>query len=334
MTLSEKIVFLRRQKNWSQEELALQLDVARQSISKWESGQSLPELDKLVRMSELFGVSLDLLVKDSEELSDGAQVTDDRASPDGAPSARCVYTDEANEFLAFRRRSSRMIALGVLLCILSPICLLLLTALAGEEAAVISENMAVIWGLIAIFLLVTPAVVLFVVVGMQGEPYACLTQADFVLAHAAEADVRAQKMASRRERTVGYATATALCILSPIPLLYASLVWQKPLPVMLGVICILVLAGLGASLFTLMGVRQSSYDLLLHEGEYQTKKSRREEAISSAYWLVVTAVYLAVSFAFDSWHISWVIWVAASVLFGAFEAILHNFVFDGKSKKE
>ena len=60
--LSEKIISLRKSRGWSQEELAERLDVSRQSVSKWESGVSNPELDKIVAMSTLFGVSTDYLL--------------------------------------------------------------------------------------------------------------------------------------------------------------------------------------------------------------------------------------------------------------------------------
>ncbi len=63
MELGERILRLRGEKNLSQEALAEALGVSRQSVSKWENGVSVPELDKLVQMGELFGVSLDELVK-------------------------------------------------------------------------------------------------------------------------------------------------------------------------------------------------------------------------------------------------------------------------------
>ena len=62
--LSEKIINLRKSRGWSQEELAEKLDVSRQSVSKWESGVSNPDLDKIVAMSTLFGVTTDYLLKD------------------------------------------------------------------------------------------------------------------------------------------------------------------------------------------------------------------------------------------------------------------------------
>ena len=71
MILAEKIMRLRKQKGWSQEELAVRLNVSRQSVSKWESMTSLPDLDKIIKMSELFGVSTDYLLKDEIEEEPG-----------------------------------------------------------------------------------------------------------------------------------------------------------------------------------------------------------------------------------------------------------------------
>lgn len=64
MTFSEKLTDLRRKSGMSQEQLADRLGVTRQSVSKWESGTAMPELVKLISLSELFGVTVDYLVKD------------------------------------------------------------------------------------------------------------------------------------------------------------------------------------------------------------------------------------------------------------------------------
>ena len=62
MNLSENIYRYRGEHNWSQSDLAEALDVSRQSVSKWENGTSVPDIDKLIKMRELFGVSIDDLV--------------------------------------------------------------------------------------------------------------------------------------------------------------------------------------------------------------------------------------------------------------------------------
>ena len=121
MRLSQNIAGLRHAAGWSQEELAARLDVTRQSVSKWESGQSVPDAERLVKLSELFGVSVDFLLK-----GDGPPAGD---APTAAFAARLVTAGEAADYLALRGRAAGRIAAGTCLCILSPVCLLLLAAM-------------------------------------------------------------------------------------------------------------------------------------------------------------------------------------------------------------
>ncbi len=83
MDLSTRIVRLRRARGWSQEELAQRLNVSRQSVSKWESGSSTPDLDRVVAMCALFGITADEMLR-----ADGAPCTAESggaASESGAP---------------------------------------------------------------------------------------------------------------------------------------------------------------------------------------------------------------------------------------------------------
>ena len=71
MEFNNKLYELRKQKGFSQEELANRLNVSRQTVSKWEVGESTPDMEKLVAISDLFGVSLDELVKGEEPEPEG-----------------------------------------------------------------------------------------------------------------------------------------------------------------------------------------------------------------------------------------------------------------------
>lgn len=73
MNFAENLMTLRKRRGWSQEELGNQIGVTRQTVSKWEMGQSTPELEKLVELSRLFGMSIDQLV--------GAEKAEERAEP-------------------------------------------------------------------------------------------------------------------------------------------------------------------------------------------------------------------------------------------------------------
>lgn len=82
MTLSEKLLALRTEKGLSQEDLAEKLEVSRQSVSKWETAQSTPDLDKIIRLADLFGVTVDELVREGE-----------RPQPPEPPQPQVVYVE-------------------------------------------------------------------------------------------------------------------------------------------------------------------------------------------------------------------------------------------------
>ena len=109
MILGEKIIRLRKQREWSQEELASQLGISRQSVSKWESGASIPDLDKIIKMSSLFGVTTDYLLKEEIE-EDNLPVTLEAKETEAL---RSVSLDEALAFLDLTRKTAAKIASGV-----------------------------------------------------------------------------------------------------------------------------------------------------------------------------------------------------------------------------
>ena len=121
MIFADKVVQLRKKSGWSQEELAEKLNVTRQSVSKWEGAQSIPDLEKILQLAQIFGVSTDYLLKD--ELAEAEYTKSDDSS-----SVRRVSMEEANAFLQVKQATAGRIAFATFLCILSPICLFLLAA--------------------------------------------------------------------------------------------------------------------------------------------------------------------------------------------------------------
>lgn len=106
MNLSEKIISLRKENNLSQEAFAEALGVSRQSVSKWESGAALPDTDKIIAMSELFGVSTDYLLKDN---------CSDNNTEENAPAPVPVHTHKSKK--AKKNKTIRIIAAAIALCI-------------------------------------------------------------------------------------------------------------------------------------------------------------------------------------------------------------------------
>ena len=145
MILADKIVRLRKKNGWSQEELAQKMNVSRQAVSKWESAQTIPELEKILQLGALFGVTTDYLLKDDMELEEFTSETIDSG-------VRQISIEEAGTYLVQSRESAKRIAVGTFLCVLSPIPLLLLGAASEYEKLNISENLA---GCLGICLLYT-----------------------------------------------------------------------------------------------------------------------------------------------------------------------------------
>ena len=90
MQLGERIYLLRTAQNLSQGDLAERLDVSRQSISKWENNNAVPDLEKLLRLSEVFGISLDELVKGEAPAAPGPAPVPQAAQESGHKTAGIV----------------------------------------------------------------------------------------------------------------------------------------------------------------------------------------------------------------------------------------------------
>lgn len=124
MILAEKIIKLRKQNGWSQEELAARLNVSRQSVSKWESAASIPDLNKIIRLSEIFGVSTDYLLKDEIENEMLILTKEEVTGNEDGEETRYVTLQEARTYLELTERAAKKIAAGVAACIISPVLFL------------------------------------------------------------------------------------------------------------------------------------------------------------------------------------------------------------------
>ena len=324
MILGEKIAALRKQNNWSQEDLAEQLQISRQSVSKWESGASIPDLDRIIKMSTLFGVSTDYLLKDEmEELS--YSETDEPAEN----AARRVSLEEANAFMDVSRETSGRIAFGVVLCILSPLTLILLCGLAAEERTALSMRAAEGIGGLVLILMVAAAVAVFVLNGIRLSRYEYLEKEDIVLEYGVAGIVEKKKEEFAGTFRVSITGGVVLCILAAVPPLLAGAFSEEALPVVLSVCILLIFVACGVWLFVRCGTIQGSYQKLLQEGDYTSEKKRANRILGvfqGAYWCIATAIYLYISFTRNNWESSWIIWPVAAVLFAAVFGILETLV--------
>ena len=128
MNLSEKIMMLRKKEGWSQEELANHLQISRQAVSKWESGQSI------IQLSQLFQVTTDYLLLDQE-------------NEGNIQTGIYLSLTQVQEYLKIRKQSSLKIAFATFLCVISPIPLIGFTTLCQYQRFYMAENLAISIGL-------------------------------------------------------------------------------------------------------------------------------------------------------------------------------------------
>lgn len=329
MIFADKLILLRKKAGWSQEELAEQMDVTRQSVSKWEGAQSVPDLEKIIRLSDLFRVSTDYLLKDEIE------ETEQLSSSNDTPAIRRVSMEEANAFLSVKSKTANTIAQGAFLCILSPVALLTLSAISESTSDLLSEAAAGGIGILVLMIFVAVAAALFLSSGSKTASFAYLEKEMFETEYGVVGMVKERKAHDQDLHTKHMIAGTCLCVTAFAPLFVGAIIdADHNLFLMLMLSLSFLMAGVGVSCFIKTGILWASYEKLLQEGEY-SKKNKEKPSIAAAvytvYWIIATAIYLGYSLPSNAWQQSWIIWPIAGVLFPAIVVIMG--ALDKKSKE-
>ena len=329
MILADKIIENRKKNGWSQEDLAEKLGVSRQSVSKWESAQAIPDLKKILQLSEVFGVSTDYLIRDEiEEVPALEQAPVDNGLEE---TVRSVSMEEAVSFLKYNETASRWISTGVMLCILSPVLLILLGGLAEAGFIPMEVTIAEIGGTGILLIMIAAAVGMFIREGMRGKKYEYLEKLDIDTEYGVNGMVKEQRDAYAETHSRRMIIGVMMCIISAVPLLGTQMSRYSNntdlLPI-LGVTLLLVMCAAGVKLIVLTCTRQGGFDRLLEEGDY-TRLNKKAGKYDGVYWAIATAVYLGWSFATSRWEFTWIVWPVAGVMFAAYREIMKAIVRAG-----
>ena len=295
MILADKIVSLRKKAGWSQEDLAENLGVTRQSVSKWEGAQSVPDMDKVVMMSRLFGVSTDFLLKD--ELEEDAPCA---AAEDNDPPLRRVTMGQASAYLALRKAA----------------------------APKITENAASGIGLCVLLGLVALAVSIFLRTSAEAKEYRFLEEEPFETEYGVTGMVRQRQREYKDTHTRLVTVGVVLCVLAAVPLFAAMCISGSDLLYIAAVCALLVLVAIGCLALVTAGVYQGAMEQLLEEGDYtrpQKKHHKLMGTVTMIYWLAATAVFLLYTYGpkgNGQPQYSWIIWAVAGVLYAAVMGIV------------
>ena len=322
MILADKIIAERKKNGWSQEELAEKIGVTRQAVSKWEGAQTIPDLQKLLLLSNVFGVPTDYLLKDELEIPDYSNQTEEPCS------YRKVTFEEAVSFLQAKKETTPKLASAVLLCIFSPVSLILLAALAELHLLPITENNACGIGLIILFVMVAIACAIFISCGAKTKNFEFLEKEPIETDYGISGMVKERKKAFEETYTRYNILGTVICTLGILPLFTAMIFDNNDLYAVFMLCLLFVIEGIGIRFFILAGIPMETFEKLLQEGDYTIEaksKSSFASTVSTVYWLIITAVFLAMSLPTKEWAQTVYIWPVAGILFPAVLALVKYF---------
>ncbi len=297
MIISDKILYLRKRSGYTQEELAEALDVSRQSVSKWESAQSIPEIAKIIKMAEIFSVSTDYLLIDEIETLEEKNVS---VSVDNIPS---VTIEIANDFINKYKRHTKLISLGIFLFIFSAVPAIIGDLFDGQISMVVSGGLS--------FLLISTAIGVIIYSDSVLDKFKYILDLEFELPHSVYEILKDRKNKDKLFATKVIIISIMVIILSlglfSINDIFGDYYLLEPF------LNITFLTILGLSIATLVYASciEESYEVL----ESNSKKIKsKKKIVEGVYWSVVGAIYLGWSFITIDWHITWIIWPIADYL--------------------
>ena len=288
MSLAENLQFLRAREGLTQEQLAERLDVSRQSVSKWESSASFPEMDTLLKLCDMFHTDMDTLLRGSVEQT----LSEDTAGYD-----------------RFMTSYARKIASGVA-AIIAGVAVFCLASLTGE-------GQVGMLCMAAFFLILTAAVVVFIASGIEEDHFR--KQHPFITDFYTE-----KQKADFRRRFVWYIAGGVGAILFGVFLMILTFAFfpeQEPYETIVGTSFLLIVAG-AVWFLVYGGMMAGKYNIPEYNWENNPSpedkaKRRRAGTACAVIMLLATAIYLFVGMAYDNWESAAVIYPVGGILCGA-----------------
>lgn len=284
MKLGQKIADLRKKSGLSQEALAEKMNISRQAVSKWESNQSIPDIQKIVDLSELFGVTTDYLLKNgtpSFELPG-------KSSEEKIEKALPAITDqEIDQYLEVAKKAAHFesLSIALLFVALATFCLFLsFTFIASRISGTIAYTAPIV--IIAI------ALGYFIHAKLMIREFKSITQKKFALTSTQNYLIDSSAHEFRKKNNRRIIIGVVLCILAIIPLI---LIWTlRLLPDWTWAVLAItfVLLGIASYQFTFYFLRQLAFKTIAGCRKHlpQEEKSLLING-SVIFWIVLLLVY-------------------------------------------
>lgn len=305
MSLGQNLQFLRKRDNITQEQLAETLEVSRQSVSKWESDTTYPEMDKLLQLANLFHCSLDDLVQ--KDIS--TQYVEDK----------CNYDQFMNQF-------SKRITTGVGLILSGVTLMLFLNAFFSHIQGFDMEELS---GVIFLFFVVI-AVAIFIISGLQYSYF------EKKYPYIENFYTETEKEEFHKKLIKFVTTGVVLIIFGMILAVASDAVVSEDHMIrnmidfdMLGGTLFMLLVTIAVILFIYAGTQDSKYNIerynLMHDHSSQTyKNDKKVGLICGSIMMVATMIYLGCGFLGKLWHIVWVVYPVFGIACGIVSMVINR----------
>lgn len=284
MDFGKNLAFLRKERNISQEELADRICVSRQTVYKWETGITSPDVTKLAEIASALGVSTDLLLSNNAE--ENKVATDELPVPDKEKSVKTFTL------------CSSLIGWGVCAILLGVALLILFNALNFKHATVV--------GLCSMFALIFASVIGFVFAGIKTD---ALKEDNAIALEFTDEE----KKKAKSRFTVKLLTGLALIFIAVTQMVVLSVINENYSSYAVAILLLLV--GVGVALIVTGGMNNTFFTAT-KEAFKEEKKDKLEDTVSSVIMIIATAVFFAFGFIADKWHPAWIAFPIGAVLSG------------------
>ena len=313
MILADKIIKLRKQLGWSQEELAEQMNISRQSVSKWESANSIPDINRIIMLANIFEVSTDFLLKDDIE-------TLDSLSDSKEPSTIQISLEQALEYVENKEKISSLTTKGVVLCLCSVIPLFFFLAMAATNKFNITSDVAAWLGVLGILVMISIGINFFIRTNQYKNDIDSIEKDTFELAYGVHSVIKDKLQKFRSTYNLKLSISIFMFIFSFVPLMFVSMFYNSSDMILLMIGVLFLMIAIGIYIMIPAASKYDTYNNILKECSKKierNKRTKRLNKLAAFYWPLLAAIYLGWSFWTMDWGVTWIVWPVAAVLFAA-----------------
>lgn len=226
---------------------------------------------------------------------------------------------QVEEFLEDRKDFARKISFGVAVAIMSAVPLIFL-----QGMRFISEDLSSAIGVGLLIIMIAFAVSIFIPQGMKISKYCEFEYKDIEMTTQKKLQVEKEEERYqdiyRRKLSIGI----PLCVVAVLPVIFISILFEEQETLLLTAVCfLLIVIAIGVKMIVEGSILNDSYSILLQKGDYRNKKANSLlESIGGVYWTLAAVIYLLWSFLTWDWHITWMVWPIAGVMYGLISAIV------------